>query len=280
MTPSDAERFARRAVRHVRWRARRAVATVADRMRRGDRTVIMTPPAGLRFGNWLYLWLDAHQRTAAGQPTRVLEAPGMDPWFSVFPALRELTVTRGELRFHDRRDWNDKDWRQVFGSDYTRESLRAFIRDALADRVERGPRDRLVINVRRGDYYARPELRARYGFDQLGYLAAALERFDEVRDVLVVSDDADWCRQNVEALLPHTADIAYADPDPAANFLAVAGTRRLIGMNSTFTYWGAYVADYLWDDAEMVMPLFHSRLFADTSAHQLDPRWVALEGFH
>lgn len=280
MTRFDLGGFARRAARHARWRVRRTVTVAADHMRRGDRTVIMTPPAGLRFGNWLYLWLDAHQRSASGLPTRVLEAPGMQPWFDVFPALRELTVSRGDLRFHDRREWNDRDWRQVFGSDYTRESLRAFIAETLADRVERAPRHRLVINVRRGDYYARPELLARYGFDQVGYLSAALERFGDVSDVLVVSDDADWCRENVETLLPESARVDYAEPDPAANFLAVAGARRIIGMNSTFTYWGAYVADAVWDDAEIVMPLFHSRLFADTRAHQLDPAWAALDGFH
>jgi len=280
MPPSDVEPFARRALRHARWRVRHTVAVTADRLRRGDRTVIMTPSAGLRFGNWLYLWLDAHQRTAAGNPTRVLQAPGMEPWLAVFPALRTLTVPRAEMRFHDRREWNDHDWHQVFGKDYSRETLQAFIRATIVDRVDPAPRDRLVINVRRGDYYARPELRDRYGFDQLGYLTAALQNFEEPTDVLVVSDDAQWCRENVAVLLSPDAVVQYAEPDPAANFLAVAGARRIIGMNSTFTYWAAYVADVLWDDAEIVMPLFHSRLQGHTDAHQLDPRWTALQGFH
>lgn len=256
------------------------LTVTADSLRRGDRTVIRTPPVGLRFGNWLYLWLDAHQRTAAGQQTLVLEAPGMEPWYVVFPELQSLTVTRQELRFHDRREWNDQDWHQVFGTDFSREALQAFVRDTLIDRIEPAPSERLVINVRRGDYYANPALRERYGFDQIAYLRAALERFETPRDVLVVSDDAQWCRENVSGLLPEAATVEYAEPDPAANFLAVAGARRIIGMNSTFTYWAAYVADTLWPDAEIVMPRFHGRLPGHTEAHQLDPRWTALDGFH
>lgn len=276
-TPST---FMKRALTHARWRVRRAVAVTIDRMRRGDRTVIMTPPAGLRFGNWMYLWLDAHQKSAAGDPTVVLAAPGMEPWLEAFPHLRALTVTRDEMRFHDRREWNDRDWRQVFGADFTRESLQRFVRECIADGIPEGSADRLVINVRRGDYYARPELRERYGFDQVGYLRAALAEFEGIDDVLVVSDDADWCRANVAPLAPSTATFEYAEPDPVGNFLSVAGARRIIGMNSTFTYWAGYVADAIRPDAEIVMPLFHSRLYDPTDAHQLDPRWTALPGFH
>jgi hypothetical protein len=54
--------------------------------------VIVTPVAGLRFGNWLYLWLQAHARSAAGRPTRVQSAPGMQPWLEAFPRLRDPTL--------------------------------------------------------------------------------------------------------------------------------------------------------------------------------------------
>src|SRR6478736_552168 len=92
--------FARRAIRHSAWRIRRATTVAADAIRRGDRTLITTPQVGLRFGNWLYLWLDAHRRTHAGEPTVVLEAPGMEIWLEAFPALRSLTVSRDLVRFH------------------------------------------------------------------------------------------------------------------------------------------------------------------------------------
>ncbi|MDQ0613766.1 hypothetical protein QF046_001407 [Microbacterium sp. W4I4] len=269
-----------RVVHHLAWRGRRLRRTTVDFFRRGDRTVIMTPPVGLRFGNWLYLWLDAHQQTALGQPTFVREAPGMAEWFDTFPELRALTVDDAEIGFHDRRDWEETTFRQRFGIDYSRETLHEFARDVLAPRIPVGPPGRLVINVRRGDYYSTPLKAASYGFDQVGYVRAALALLDDVVDVLVVSDDDVWCRENLDGPIRERASsVAYAKPDPAANFLAVAGARRIIGMNSTFTYWAAYVADAMNVDAKIIMPSFHARLGGSSTADQLDPAWTALDGF-
>src|SRR6478736_2358022 len=137
-----------RVARHVAWRAERMTTATLDAMRRGDRTLIATPQAGLRFGNWLYLWLDAHQRTAAGDRTIVLEAPGMDVWLEAFPALRGLTVSRDLLRFHDRREWDLlTSWKQRFDVDFTRQSLDAFIADCLAPYIHAEESGMLVINV-------------------------------------------------------------------------------------------------------------------------------------
>lgn len=240
----------------------------------------MTPPVGLRFGNWLYLWLDAHQRTAQGTPTFVREVAGMAEWFDVFPGLRPLTIGDADIRFHDRRSWEPATFRQRFGVDYSRDALQAFVRDVLAPRIPAGPADRLVINVRRGDYYSTPLKAAHYGFDQVGYVRAALSLIDSVDDVLVVSDDDVWCRENLDDVLRERAStISYATPDPAANFRAVAGARRIIGMNSTFTYWAAYIADAMNDDAQIIMPTFHGRFGSSSAADQLDPAWTALDGF-
>lgn len=278
MTPSD---FAARAVRHARWRARRVRTVTTDAFRRGDRSVVMTPPAGLRFGNWLYLWLDAHARTRLGHPTLVLEAPGMAEWLTAFPRLRDFTIARDDLQFHDRREWDEFSWRQRFGVDFARDELDAFVRDALLPHVTPDTTGTLVINVRRGDYYARPELRERYGFDQVGYVTAALGEFDDVDHALVISDDVQWCRENLESIVRATgADVAYAEPGAVQNFLAVAGASRIVGTNSTFTYWAAYVAGVVHEEVRVVMPRFHARMAGSSDAHQLDPLWTAIDGFH
>lgn len=274
-----ASRPLRRVLRHLRWRVRRMTAAIADRFRRGDRTVIATP-AGMRFGNWAYLWLTAHQRTRAGDPTFVLEVPGMAPWIDRFPALAALTVSKDELRFHDRREWRGGAALQRFGIDFTREALQSFVRDALAPAVPaREPAD-VVVNIRRGDYYAFSGFRGMYGMDIEGYIRAALAVVDPPADILVVSDDPAWCRENLDGMLHDRARVvSYAERDPVGNFLAIASARTLIGMNSTFSYWGGYVADVLHDDARIVMPRFHARLENGWDAYQLDPRWAALEGF-
>jgi hypothetical protein len=274
----DVPRFPARAARHIAWRAERAKTLTLDALRRGDRTVITTPPAGLRFGNWLYLWLDAYARTRSGERTVVLQAPGMDIWLEAFPALRGLTVDPDLLRFHDRRDWGEHSWNQRFGDDFSRESLDAFISEYLAPYIAPDRSGTLVINVRRGDYYSNPGLRQRYGFDQLGYLREALKRAGRVDRVLIVSDDPDWCRDNVVEMLDG-GSVEFADRDPVSNFMAVASPSRLIGMNSTFTYWGAYIAGVLHESPLIVMPRFHARMAESNDAHQLDPRWTIIDGY-
>lgn len=266
--------------RHLAWRARRAATVTADLFRRGDRVVTMTPPVGPRFGNWLYLWLHAHEATAAGRPWRVLEAPGMADWFDVFPGLRDLTLTKEQLRFHDRRDWGEHSWNQQFGVEFTRESLDAFIVDVLATHIPRDDSDTVVVNVRRGDYYEQDHLRAVYSFDQAGYLSEALERVRPAARLRLVSDDPEWCRENLGALLEgHAEEVVYEPRGAVGNFLAVSGSRSLIGTNSTFSYWGGYIAGVLHPDARIVMPRFHARLKNRTDAYQLDPSWTIIDGY-
>jgi hypothetical protein len=276
MTPS----FVRRVGAHLEWRARRASVLVVDPLRRGDRAVIMTPPIGLRFGNWMYLWLQAHSRTRSGRPTVVRRVPEMAKWLMAFPNLVGLTTATEEVRFHDRREWDHEFRYQRFGVDFTSPQIDAFASFVFDSRVSVDPSARVVVNVRRGDYYT-PDSGGRFEFDQVGYLQAALARLGRVDDVLVVSDDATWCRAHLDGVLRAAAkQVGYMDPDPLPNFLAVAGARRIIGMNSTFSYWGAHAANVLHENAEIVMPRFHARTARGSDAYQIDPRWTVVEGFH
>jgi len=270
-----------RVVRHLGWRARRLRTATADRLRRGDRTITMTPPVGPRLGNWLYLWLHAHAESREGNPWRVLETPGMREWFAPFRGLQALTIDRGQLRFHDRRVWDDVARNQRFGEQFSRAQLNDFVREVLAPGIPAATDDDVIVNVRRGDYYAQAELRERYGFDQIGYLTDALQRVERSERIRVVSDDPQWCRDNLEGLLlDHTDQVVYEPPGAVANFLAVSSHRTLIGTNSTFSYWGGYIAGALHEDARVIMPRFHARLETGTDAWQLDPAWTIIDGHH
>jgi hypothetical protein len=273
MTPSVG-RTGRRVVREAGRLGTKAV----DAMRRGDRTVITTPPTGLRLGNLLYVWLQADRRTRAGMPTLALEVRAMKPWLTAFPELSALTVRQDSVQFPDRRAWDETWLYQRFGIDFNATDVAAFVDETLAPHVVPDRTGRLVINVRRGDYYS--DHAAKYAFDQVGYVGAALEQIEPAEHVLVVSDDADWCRANLDAVIRSRAGhVDYARSDPLENFLAVAGAERIIGTNSTFSYWGAYVAGVVHTDAEVVMPRFHARMPHGSRAHQLDPDWTVIEGF-
>lgn len=269
----------RRVGRHLVWRAQRAVTIVGDRLRVGNRTVIMTPAAGMRFGNWLYLWLEAHQRTSAGSPTVILEQPGMELWLAQFPALRPFTLPFSQVRFSDRRDREPRKPNR-YGVDFTRETLEAFVTECLAPGILADQSGTLVVNVRRGDYYEGSLFREMFGFDQIGYIREAMDRAGPAERVLVVSDDAEWCRENIGRLVESGgAAVEYAIADPVTNFRAVAGAGRIIGTNSTFTYWAAYTAGVIHQDPHVIMPRFHARTVFDGVAVQLDPRWTAIDGY-
>lgn len=274
-----ARRAAARIKRTVTQHSRAATDAVLDVFRHGDRTVVMCPSVGLRFGNFLYLWLRADHRSSHGHPTVVRASGAMAPWLATIPELQSLTCSADEIRFSDRREWDGAYLYQRFGSDFTREDIAAFVSRTIANHVAPDPEDYIAINARRGDYYT--DFRQKYAFDQVGYIRAALERFDGGERALIVSDDEDWCRANIGPLVEATGrEAAFVSPDPWNNFVAVAQTRFIIGTNSTFSYWAAYVSDAVHENAQIVMPRFHGRLAAGTDAHQLDPRWTAIEGFH
>lgn len=277
---SRVTRGAKTVASRVTHAAHHRAENTLDFLRWGDRVVLRTPPAGLRIGNLLYVWLNAHRRTTQCESVRALESRAMKPWLNEFPRLNELTVVPSNVRFSDRREWDATWLYQRFGVDFDRTQLRAFIQNIFADRVAGGSEERLVVNVRRGDFYG-TEFEAKHGFDVIGYTTAALERFPAERGVLVVSDDPEWCRRHLgQQLRSRFGDVEYAAPDPLQNLLALASARRLIGANSTFSYWGAYMADALHADAEIVMPRFHARMAHGTEAYQIDPRWTALDGFY
>lgn len=260
-------------------RSRLATIAAVDLLRRGSRTVITPPDGGLRFGNLLYLWLQAHQRSASQGAAVVRWVPAMDLWLDEFPVLRTVTVASAEVRFSDRRAW-DADWLfQRFDIDFDRASLDAFVTYALSPHIPLLDPDPVVLNIRRGDYYT--DFADKYAFNQAAYVDAALERIGGAPRVIVVSDDQRWCRLNLDAVVrAHAQAVEYAAPDPVENFRTLAGSRRIIGTNSTFSYWGAYAAGAVRNDTQIVMPAFHARMAHGTAAHQLDPQWIALNGFH
>lgn len=275
----------------MRPSARGAVLGV---LRSRGRRVIWTFP-GVNLGNFLYLWQSASTaRSLAAQGTlraarrrdAVLLQESVLPWLDVFPSLRELSVTRDEVGFLDRREL-EKDHSEL-GVDFDTATLSTFCHERLLSApllagAPEGDPEELVINIRRGDYYSVPRFRALYGFDQVGYVRRALARSTEEhgapRRIRVVSDGLGWCQQHLSWLTDHAPTRFGADDDtPAGHLRQIARARRLIITNSSFSYWGAYLATQsLVDPSVVVAPLLHRRGINEGRAWQLHPRWTVLD---
>lgn len=268
-TPTDLGRDIARKVQH---RYRRVT-------RRRRRNVLVTDIKALGFGNALYLWLHAEKMRAEGIDYWVM-IEQKDIWLEAFPSLRDLSLTWEDIdRRSDYCEANETPrLYQRFGIDFTASDLAAFIDKHLAPHLT--PTDATVVNVRRGDYYysSSSRLSDRYAMDTLAFLTEALPLAGvDGGPIRVVSDDPAWCQKHLHNLLSSHGEPSYAPADdPLGNFTEVCSARRLIGSNSTFSYWGGYVSSRF-QDATVVMPAFHARGLNGGYADQLDFAWTAID---
>jgi len=262
-------------------------------LRSGPRSVLWTPE-NVRLGNFFYFWLHAHIRQSRSEDFRVLETARMSEWRASFPRLFEqLVVPRADVRITDRR--LSLGGLQAYGTDFSRSELDAFASNMLLGPdtelsryvgAHRDNRD-LTINIRRGDYYSVARWRGDYSFDIVEYVRLAIQEaqaLGPIRSIDIISDDLAWCRVKL-GWLNDIAPVTMPRADaPALEQLALLATSpRLILTNSTFSYWGAYLADHIRDagdpsaPARTWAPRFHSRAFLNGRATQLNERWAIID---
>lgn len=254
-------------------------------LRRGHRTVLLTQEWP-KFGNFLYFWLHAYIRQEQGVDYRVLTNESTGTWLAQLPEVgRRLTVTGAQLRPWDQREWPPPpEYFQRFGTDYDRDSLDRFIREMilgsplLAKPTMARTDGRVVVNIRRGDYYSEPAHRTNFGLDLESYLCEALHRATSARAVggaVIVSDDIEWCRKNIDLLVRgYFEQVEYVDGSPEDDFRTISRARTLVCANSTFSYWGGYISSTLHGSgSHVIAPDFHARHVNGGKAYQLDDRW-------
>jgi hypothetical protein len=258
-------------------------------VRRGSGEVNWVPPA-LGLGNHLYMWLHAWTRQQSGVNSRILFHESMRTWLHEFPSLRPLTVERGRVGLTDRRVIV---WGQSFGTEFTEEELQQFIescllesqtmKEALSDARLSLPAGRLVVNVRRGDYYSVPEFLRSHGMNVKSYVGVAVLKAaaqSEINGVRVVSDDPHWCRENLTGLRQYgPVDFGPESRTPLGDLATLAAAETLVLANSTFSYWGAYINGVLSsrDQNTIWAPAFHARNFNHGQAWHLDPKWNVID---
>lgn len=265
----------------LRARARAAGARVT-----GRRRTVLQAYDGLRLGNVLYFALHAHTRRGAGEDYRVRD-PGLDAsWLTALPALAEVLLPPEQVRWTDAREQIPPSFLQGFGSDFTASELAAFVAALADDPALVGigdlPADTVVVNVRRGDYYTVPEFRQLFGFDVPRYVGEAVAQAEvehPVARIVVVSDDIAWCRGHLGILGSTGAEVCFEpdEPDPVRDLRRLAGARRLVLTNSTFSYWGGYLSNARHGNHGQVwVPDLHSRGVCGGRPWQHDPRWRAV----
>ncbi len=240
-------------------------------------------------GNHLYDWLWAYRHDRPGSPARVQHQPSMDPWLAEFPLLDGLTIPLADAPrlVADFRGSHE----DMFGQHFTRAEVDGFCRALVAssssfrERLSRAEDElgsgAVVVNVRRGDYYAHDFLEAAYALDIEGYVGASLHelREREIRadEVAIVSDDVPWCLQHLPAVVDLPLRPLAHRTSPLDDFAALAAGRPLVLANSTFSFWGAHVATALRPDTVVLAPPYHLIDDGVPDRKRFDPAWQVID---
>lgn len=267
---------------------RASIGTILKLVRTGPETVVIVPPIA-RGGNWLYEWLRAEkiaQDTHA--PAFLVKTQAMEPWLVEFPRLRELTKDSTHKRFRSLRVIGvSQKIRELFSEQEVNSFIDKYLlSDSFVRRQERAKEtvtsESLVINIRRGDYYSNPIVHKDFGIDTVTYVKTALSLAVKDRrpdKIVVVSDDLNWCKENL-AFLTEVAPTTFEKlgSDMFDDLATISVASRLILTNTTFGYWGAYIANR-GGQCSIYAPNIHERDESSTlprndAPHQHQADWV------
>lgn len=116
----------------------------------------------------------------------------------------------------------------------------------LAQRMRSFP-NAVVVQVRRGDYAKDDEVRAVHGLQSVSYFYDAVELHSSTRPVdklFVFSDDPEWCRDTFKWRVPaEVVDLSGQGHGPAVDLWLLSQGKRFVISNSSFGWWGAWLAD-------------------------------------
>jgi hypothetical protein len=114
--------------------------------------------------------------------------------------------------------------------------------EAQLERLSRP--DSVALHVRRGDYVSNPIFAKRYRLMGLEYYSRALDWMRSELgsiNVFVFSDDPKWCAEHLSRLGSFEFGSGRSDME---DFKLLSGSSHQIMSNSTFAWWGAYLAKH------------------------------------
>lgn len=126
-----------------------------------------------------------------------------------------------------------------------------------------GGDDTIALHVRRGDYVSQPKINALMGTCSVAYYEAALAKTPGNGTVFVFSDDVAWAKGHLPQI-ERMVFVGEGSPRPGlADLWLMTLARHHIIANSSFSWWGAWLARR--QDGETITP---ARWFAN-SAHDV-----------
>lgn len=260
-----------------------------------ERTVVITPK-GSRWGNHLYMFLHAFISEKEGNSFKILKLDAMDYWFNEFKNLSKFSTRLENLNLLDEK-LTQNIFYQRFNEDFNQNQLEDFIKTEIltTDKFQEILENKasvsdksLTINVRRGDFFE-GEYRNIYGFDQPNYIIHVIENYllpkiEEIHEITVVSDDMMWCKENLDFLKKYTENVVFPEEcinSPINCLYAIANSKNLIIPNSTFSFWGAYISNVIFNNHKNIFaPLFGARVNQkNIDSYQLNPNWSIIKDF-
>jgi len=138
------------------------------------------------------------------------------------------------------------------------------------ERVQRGRPPVAAVHVRRTDYLTN----TRFNALSTAYVAACVARFPKDAPVLVVSDDAAWCRRTFTA--ERFCFFETEAEHPAHDLLALSLASRLAVANSSFSWWAAWLGERAGRTRQVLVPDPPFKGFA--SVDYYPARWERVPG--
>ena len=94
------------------------------------------------------------------------------------------------------------------------------------------------LHIRRGDFLTN---NANHNNLTLEYYAEALDKFKSDRNVIIFSDDTEWCKQ--QELFSGDRFLVSESGNPYVDLCLMSMCSDFIIANSTFSWWGAWLAN-------------------------------------
>ena len=120
----------------------------------------------------------------------------------------------------------------------TQFSFKKEIVDECKEIVESCFNNPIALHIRRGDFLINS---GNHYNQSLDYYEEALKKFDADRQVVIFSDDPDWCME--QALFADDRFIVSQAAGPYHDLYMMSQCSDFIIANSTFSWWGAWLAN-------------------------------------